>query len=410
MSSDRASRPLHPSVWGLRFVSVEAASGIVLLLAALVALAWVNSPWSASYTPLWHFDLLPALAAYLPEHDLTFAVNDGLMTVFFLVVGLEIRREIHDGALSDPKVATLPIVAALGGVVVPALLYLLVNRDPATRHGWGIPTATDIAFAVGVLALLGRRVPPALRMLLLTLAIIDDIVAILVIAFFYSGGIVWRGLTLAGGGVALVLLMQSAGIGRALFYLVPGAIIWYGLLKSGVHPTLAGVILGLLTPATARFGRWKHHGGSVSEEDAPVTRIEARLHPYVAFGIMPLFALANAGVSFRGLELNSPGVLAVFAGIVLGLVAGKPIGVLAATYAAVRLKVCALPQGITVRHALLLGLLAGIGFTVAIFIANLAFAEPMLLAVAKVAILIASATAATLGFAFGHLLPNHAKD
>src|SRR5262249_20523974 len=271
MSSDRASRALHPSLWGLRFISVEAASGLVLLFAALVALAWANSPWSASYTRLWHFDLLPALAAWLPEHDLRFAVNDGLMTVFFLVVGLEIRREIHDGALADPKVATLPVVAALGGVVVPALLYLLVNRDPATRHGWGIPTATDIAFAVGVLSLLGRRVPPALRLLLLTLAIIDDVVAILVIAFFYSGGIVWRGLTFAGGGVALVLLMQSAGISRALFYVLPAAIIWYGLLKSGVHPTLAGVILGLLTPATVHFGRHKHRLPAPPPARAPPT-------------------------------------------------------------------------------------------------------------------------------------------
>src|SRR5262244_479777 len=174
MSSERTARPLHPTLWGLRFVSIEAASGIVLLIAAAVAFAWANSPWGDSYADLWHFDLLPALARYLPEHDLHFAVNDGLMTVFFLVVGLEIRREIHDGSLSDPKVATLPVIAALGGVIAPALIYLLLNTDPATRHGWGIPTATDIAFAVGVLSLLGRGVPPALRMLLLTLAIIDD--------------------------------------------------------------------------------------------------------------------------------------------------------------------------------------------------------------------------------------------
>jgi NhaA family Na+:H+ antiporter len=403
MSSERASRPLQPTLWGLRFVSVEAASGVVLLAAAAVAFLWANSPWSDSYGALWHFDLLPALARYLPEHDLHFAVNDGLMTVFFLVVGLEIRREIHDGSLSDPKVATLPVIAALGGVIAPALIYLLLNTDPATHHGWGIPTATDIAFAVGVLSLLGRAVPPALRMLLLTLAIIDDIVAILVIAFFYSSGIEWGGLLIVAEGIILVFLMQWAGIGRALFYVLPGALVWYGLLRAGVHPTLAGVILGLLTPATARFGR-KWRRDTPRDEIAPVTRVEARLHPYVAFGIMPLFALANAGVNLQGLELSSHASLAVASGIVLGLVAGKPLGVLLASFLAVRARLCARPAELTARHMLLLGTLAGIGFTMSIFIANLAFHDAQLLAVAKFAILIASVLAATLGFAFGALL------
>ena len=408
MGSERTSRVLHPSVWLLRFISVEAGSGIVLLLAAAVALVWANSPWSTGYAALWHFDLLPSLAHYLPEHDLHFAVNDGLMTVFFLVVGLEIRRELHDGSLSDPKVATLPIVAALGGVIVPALLYVLLNRDPVTRRGWGIPTATDIAFAVGVLSLLGRGIPPALRMLLLTLAIIDDIVAILVIAFFYSSGIAWAELALVAAGVVLVLLLQWASIGRALFYVMPGAIVWYGLLRSGVHPTLAGVILGLLTPASARFGRRRDE--PATDELAPVTRVEARLHPYVAFGIMPLFALANAGVSLEGLDLTSGSALAVASGIVLGLVAGKPAGVLLASLLAVRLRLCELPPGVTWGHAVLLGLLAGIGFTMSIFIANLAFGDPALLAVAKFAILLASALAATLGFLCGSLLPRSARD
>ena len=408
MGSKRTFRVVHATLWPLRFISVEAGSGIVLLVAAAVALVWANSPWSAGYAALWHFDLLPSLARYLPEHDLHFAVNDGLMTVFFLVVGLEIRRELHDGSLSDPKVATLPVVAALGGVIVPAVIYVLLNRDPATRHGWGIPTATDIAFAVGVLSLLGRGMPPALRMLLLTLAIIDDIAAILVIAFFYSSGIAWAGLAIVAEGVVLVLLMQWASIGRALFYVLPGAIVWYGLLRSGVHPTLAGVILGLLTPATARFGRWRG-SALVTPELAPATRVGARLHPYVAFGIMPLFALANAGVSLEGLELSSASALAVASGIVLALVAGKPAGVLLASFLAVRLRLCELPQDVGWRHALLLGLLGGIGFTMSIFIANLAFTDPKLLAVAKFAILLASALAATLGFAFGALLPKTAR-
>jgi len=409
MSSEQTSRPLHPSHWPLRFISVEAGSGIVLLVAAALALAWANSPWSASYAALWHFDLLPALERFLPEHDLYFAVNDGLMTVFFLVVGLEIRREIHDGSLSDPRVATLPIIAALGGVIVPALIYVALNRDAATRHGWAIPTATDIAFAVGVLSLLGRGIPPALRMLLLTLAIIDDVVAILVIAFFYSRGIEWTGLLVVAAGVALVLLMQRAGIGRALLYVLPGALVWYGLLRTGVHPTLAGVILGLLTPATARFGGERRGEEPATDEHAPVPHVEARLHPYVAFGIMPLFALANAGVNLAALDVRSGPALAVTSGVVLGLVAGKPIGVLLATFLAVRARLATLPSGLGRRHALLLGILAGIGFTMSIFIANLAFDDPKLLAAAKFAILVASALAATFGFGLGYLLRRRAE-
>jgi NhaA family Na+:H+ antiporter len=202
----------HADYWPLRFISVEAASGVVLLLAAALALGWENSPWASSYEALRHLKLGFGIAQYLPESDLHFWVNDGLMTVFFLVVGLEIRREIHDGSLSDPKVAALPMIAAVGGVIVPALLYVLLNTDPVARRGWAIPTATDIAFAVGILSLVGKGVPSALRMLLLTLAIIDDIAAILVIAFFYSSGIAYAGLGLVAAGVVLALLMQRQGL------------------------------------------------------------------------------------------------------------------------------------------------------------------------------------------------------
>src|SRR5215469_6357988 len=247
------ARTAHSNVWLLRFVSVEAASGTVLVLAAVVAFVWANSPWAFAYEAPWHIELGFGLERYLPHHNLRFWVNDGLMTIFFLVVGLEIRREMHDGALSHPRVATLPIVAAAGGVLVPALIYLLVSL-PGTRRGWAIPTATDIAFALGVLSLIGR-VPATLRMLLLTLAIVDDIAAILVIAFFYSSGIAPGGLLLAAAGVALVLLLQWLSVRPALAYVVPGAIVWFGMLSAGVHPAVAGVVLGLLTPASARFGR-----------------------------------------------------------------------------------------------------------------------------------------------------------
>jgi Na+:H+ antiporter, NhaA family len=392
----------HASLWPLRFISVEAASGVVLLLAAAVALAWANSPLAHAYEALWHLQLGLGVSHLLPAHDLHFWVNDGLMTVFFLVVGLEIRRELHDGALSDPRVAALPIIAAIGGVLVPALVYILINADPDARRGWAIPTATDIAFAVGVLSLVGR-VPAALRMLLLTLAIIDDIAAILVIAFFYSSGIAAMGLAIVAGGVLLVLLLQWLAVRSALAYVLPGVIVWYGMLSAGMHPALAGVILGLLTPARAAFGR--RRAPLPADTPSPVQRLEAALHPYVAFGIMPLFALANAGVNLAGLDLTDRAPLTVSAGVVAGLVLGKPVGIVLAALCAVRLGWCSLPQDVSWRHIAMLGLLGGIGFTMAIFIANLAFEDAVLLAAAKFAVLIASALAAVLGFILGRLAP-----
>jgi Na+:H+ antiporter, NhaA family len=391
----------HPDYWPLRFISVEAASGVVLLLAAALALGWANSPWAPSYEALWHLPLGFGIAQYLPASDLHFWVNDGLMTVFFLLVGLEIRREIHDGALSDPKVAVLPIIAAVGGVLVPALVYILFNTEPLTRQGWAIPTATDIAFAVGILALVGKGIPSALRMLLLTLAIIDDIAAILVIAFFYSSGIAFMSLGLDVVGVVLVLIMQRLGISWALAYVIPGTLMWYGMLSAGMHPTLTGVLLGLLTPVTANFGRKKCIDPTAI---APVHQVEATLHPWVAFGIMPLFAFANAGVSLSGLDLSGQ-PLTVAVGIVAGLVLGKPIGIVLAALAAVSLKVCTLPEEVAWRHMVLLGLLGGIGFTMSIFISNLAFQDPVLLSAAKLAVLIASGVAAVLGLLLGRLQP-----
>jgi NhaA family Na+:H+ antiporter len=395
--------PPHAALWPLRFISVEAMSGVVLLAAAAIALAWANSPWAAAYEALWHLKLSLGVAELLPARDLHFWVNDGLMSVFFLVVGLEIRREMHDGSLSDPRVATLPIVAAVGGVVFPALLYLLFNMDPPARRGWAIPTATDIAFAVGVLSLIGKAVPPALRMLLLTLAIIDDIAAILVIAFVYSSGIAVGGLLVVAAGVLGVLLLQWLGVQAALAYVLPGAVVWFGMLLAGMHPTLAGVLLGLLTPATSAFGRAQRDAGARPATESPVVRVEAMLHPWVAFGVMPLFALANAGVSLQGVDLSAAAPLAVGAGIVSGLVLGKPIGIVLASIAAVRLQWCALPEGVRWTHMVLIGLLGGIGFTMSIFIANLAFDDPALLAAAKFAVLVASALAATLGLLLGRL-------
>ena len=375
-------------------------SGIVLLAAAAVALLWANSPWQSAYEALWHLELGFGVARLLPAHDLHFLVNDALMSVFFLVVGLEIRREMHDGALSDVRVATLPLIAATGGVIVPALVYVLINTDSAARRGWAIPTATDIAFAVGVLSLAGKAVPPALRLLLLTLAIIDDIAAILVIAFVYSSGIALPGMAIAAAGVLGVLGLQSLGVRSVPAYLLPGAVVWFGMLRAGVHPTLAGVLLGLLTPATTAFGRARSAPAPPAIE-SPLMRVEAMLHPWVAFGVMPLFALANAGVRFDGLALTSATPLAVASGIVAGLVLGKPLGIALSSIAAVRLRLCALPEGIGWTHVVLLGLLGGIGFTMSIFISNLAFKDPRLLASAKFAVLVASTLAAVLGLLLG---------
>src|SRR5215469_18778845 len=242
----------------------------MLLAAAAIALACANSRLSHAYEALWQWR--PSFGVpLLPAYDLRFWVNDGLMTIFFLLVGLEIRREIHDGSLSNPRIATLPIVAAAGGVLVPALLYILVGNTPLVRRGWAIPTATDIAFAVGVLSLI-PRVPTALRLLLLTLAIVDDIAAVLIIALFYSGGIAASGLLEIAVGVLLVLAMQWLGVRAALAYTVPGAIVWFGMLQAGVHPTLTGVLLGLLTPATVVFGRSRGGLAARGATEAPVVR------------------------------------------------------------------------------------------------------------------------------------------
>ena len=415
-----------------RFLHIEAASGVLLMLAAAIALLWANSSAADSYHALWHTPLTIGLGSQVASQSLHFWINDALMAVFFLVVGMEIRREIHEGALANLKLAALPLAAALGGVMVPALIYVALNPDPAQLRGWAVPTATDIAFAVGVLALLGRSIPGNVRVLLLALAIIDDVVAVLIIAAFYSGGLDFSGLLVAGLGVLMVLGLQQIGVGSAWAYVVPGAVLWAGLLKTGVHPTLVGVVLGLMTPVlparmrempveTVKRALLELEAGAAlkphemtlplrlirraqREMLPPVTRVQMALHPWVAFGVMPLFALANAGVTLEGVDLNLDGAQAVTLGVLLALVVGKPLGVVAASWLAVRLGWCSLPQGVTWSGVWLVGLLAGIGFTMSIFIANLAFADPNLLGAAKLGVLLASLVAATLGLAWGCLL------
>ncbi|MBA1231954.1 Na+/H+ antiporter NhaA [Pseudomonas viridiflava] len=417
-----------------RFSHIEAVSGIVLLLAALAALVWANSPVAHTYDHFWHTQVSLGFGDFQISQSLHFLVNDGLMTIFFLVVGAEIRQEIRDGALASMKLATLPLGAALGGVMMPAIIFIALNHGTAANAGWAVPTATDIAFAVGVLALLGKSIPSGVRIMLLALAIIDDIVAILIIAVFYTESLNYTGLLIAVCGLALVLVLQRMGIGKAYAYVVPGAIVWFGLLKTGVHPTLAGVILGLMTPVNSRpaterpldtigrtfhelMGRFSH-----AKEDPkalaeplkqlrhaqrevlpPVLRVQVALHPWVAFGVMPLFALANAGVSLAGANLDEAMPQSVFIGVMLALVLGKPLGVILASLALVKLNICKLPEGVTWAGVGLVGLLAGIGFTMSIFIASLAFSDPSLLSSAKLSVLAASSIAAVIGLIWGKI-------
>lgn len=414
-----------------RFLHIEAISGIVLLLAAAGALIWANSPFAESYAHVWHTPIGVSVGTATFSHSLHFWINDGLMTVFFLVVGMEIRREIHEGALSSPALASLPLVAAAGGVAVPAMIYLGINSDPSLQHGWAIPTATDIAFAVGVLALLGRSIPGSLRIFLLALAIIDDIAAVLIIAVFYSSGFDYTGLLVAGLGIAVVIGFQVIGIASAFSYVLPGVIVWYGLLMSGAHPTLSGVALGLMTPvilrprreppveiatrALSEFGE-RSHAPTIDLHDLvapvrrleeaqrdllpPVVRVQAALHPWVAFGVMPLFALANAGVALNGVDLDGRS-LSVLAGVTIALVVGKPVGILLGSWIAVRTGLSRLPPGVTWLGLLVVGCLAGIGFTMSIFIAMLAFDDANLLGAAKLGVLLASLVAAVIGLLLG---------
>ena len=376
-----SQRPYSPLSRLVDFLRVEAASGFVLLAAAAAALIWANSSASDSYQALWQLPLHFSVGRLRTDEPLRFWINDGLMTFFFLLVGLEIRRELHEGALSDLKQAALPAIAAFGGVLVPALIYTAFNANTSLWKGWAVPTATDIAFAVGVLALLGKRVPPALRVLLLAIAIIDDIVAILVIAFFYSHGLGIAGLLIAAAATtALAKLSRSVVLSVVL-----ASAIWGGLLWAGVHPALAGVIAGLLTPVSKAL------------------RVEHGLHPWVAFGIMPLFALSNAGVNVGQLNLHANTTLPLVAGVVVGLVVGKPLGILSATVLAVRLNWCALPAGVRYKHVAVVGCLGGIGFTMAIFVSQLAFGDAANLMTAKVAILIGSTVAAIVGLMAGRV-------
>jgi NhaA family Na+:H+ antiporter len=343
-----------------RFLHVEASSGIVLLTCTAVALGLANSPAAAWFASLWKTAVSVSVGGFTIAGDVGhLVINDGLMTIFFLVVGLEIKRHMVHGELRDPRKALLPMFAALGGVALPAAIYLAFQWGEPGQRGWAVPMATDIAFVVGFLALFGSRVPFGLKILLLSLAIVDDLIAVLIIAFVFTETIAWIWLMFAGVAFGVIYLFQRIGVRAISVYVPVGAFIWFAFLQAGVHPTVAGVMLGLLTPARAWLG----------EVSSPLQRLEDGLHPWVAFGIMPLFALANAGVRLEASALAEPVAMAV----AVSLAIGKPVGILLLCLLAVRSGLTSLPDGVTWPMLAGGACLAGIGFTMALFLNSLAF-------------------------------------
>ncbi|MGQ0745031.1 MAG: Na+/H+ antiporter NhaA [Acidimicrobiales bacterium] len=396
------------------FLATEAAGGVVVLVAALVAVAWANSPWRGGYARLWAVELGFQVGPFSLTEDLRHWINDAAMALFFFVVGLEIKREIVHGELRQFRVAALPILAAVGGMLIPASIYLAVAGGEASR-GWGVPMATDIAFAVGVLALLGPRVPTALKLFLLTLAIVDDIGAIGVIAVFYSDDVALRFLLAAGVLILVMLALRRLRVVWLVPFLILGAGVWLMTLLSGVHATIAGVTLGLLAPATplAAASTAREWAMDLGDEPSPAElgtmvklakdsmstaeRLEHRLHPWTSFAVVPAFALANAGVAFGSSGQGAAGLASVSVAVVLGLVLGKTIGIAGFSWMAVRVGLARLPEGTTWPMIVGVSALGGIGFTVSLFIAELAFAPGPVQDAAKVGILLASVAAALLG-------------
>ncbi len=415
----------------VRFTRIEAASGLVLLLAAIVAIVWANSRWSATYFEILETPLVIDFGPFQFDEDFQHLINDGLMAIFFFVVGLEIKRQVVHGDLSDPKTASLPVMAAVGGMIFPALIYIWINLDAgeAAIRGWGVPMATDIAFAVGVLAILGSRIPSGARLFLLTLAIADDIGAITIIAIFYTDELKLGYLVMAIGGLFLAVVATRVGVRSLAFYVPLGVIVWFLTFESGVHATLAGVALGLLTPArpmypshefdrraraildsfpdepdTPEAREHADHEALLlseisSEAVAPLSRLEYRLQIWSSFLVVPLFALANAGVDFRGIDIGDALTSTVAMGVTAGLVLGKTIGISLLSFVTVKTGLGRLPEGTGWLHIVGLSVVSGIGFTVALFIASLAFEDPALNDLAKVGIFAGSLLAGAVGAA-----------
>ncbi len=402
-------------------MAIEAASGVVLVVATIIALVWANSPWSDVYHEILDLHLVIDFGdTHILDESVEHLINDGLMAIFFFVVGMEIKRELVAGELRDPRAAALPTIAAVGGMVVPALFFFALNTSGPEANGWGIPMATDIAFALGVMSLLGKRVPTQLKLFLLALAIVDDVGAIAVIAIFYTAEINVPWLTTAGLLLVLVYIMQRVKIWYVPIYTAIGVVIWYATLESGVHATIAGVALGLLTPAMPLQREVKPDeivGTVVDPKDLDAAsarraslfvresvsvaeRLETLIHPFSSFVILPLFALANAGIELSSEGIRDASTSSVTLGIILGLVVGKTLGVTLFSWAAVRLGISTLPRNVTWPMMTAVAMFAGIGFTVALFITGLAYDGDSLEVFdtqARMGILLASLVASVLG-------------
>jgi NhaA family Na+:H+ antiporter len=405
-----------------RFIHIQGISSILLLGAAITALVWANSPWQDSYHHVWEMELTLSRLR-LPVHTW---INDALMAIFFFLVGMEIKHEIVHGELADMRRAALPIFGALGGMIVPALLYMALNVGHEGQHGWGVPMATDIAFSLGVLGMV-KGVPQDLKIFLLTLAIADDIGAIAVIAIFYSDSLHVESLVIGLLLLTVIFLLRKVGISQPVLYFMLGAGFWVAILRSGIHATIAGVVLGFMVPTTAtlslrefqetgleiveRFRRALAEGdektaknllGSIEQlvqgTESPSELLTRKLNDWVSFLVLPLFALANAGVTFSGGAWHELLTSRIAWGILLGLVVGKPLGIIAFARLAVRTGLAQLPNGVTWRQLSAVGILAGIGFTVSIFISSLAFDDASHILQAKTAVLMASLLAGVLGY------------
>jgi NhaA family Na+:H+ antiporter len=411
-----------------KFIHLEYTSGIVLLLSVIVAIVWANSAFADSYHHLWELQLSIGFDQYIFNQPLHIWINDGLMVIFFFVIGLELKREFMDGELSSAKKAALPMVAALGGMIVPALFYFSINQGTDAAHGWGIPMATDIAFALALLSIAGKHIPGSVKVFLSALAVADDLGAVLVIAFFYTAELNFIPLAIAGLFLVMMLMGNRLGIRSTAFYLLMGLVVWMGFLLSGVHATIAGVLTAFTIPAATKidelvYARKLRNLVSDFEKEipsnstlttpqqhqtieqikdlslaaeTPLQKIEYALHPWVAFAIMPLFALANSGMVI-GADFFTAILNPVSIGVMMGLIGGKFIGILLFTWLMVKFKVSKLPAQSSWSHIIGVALLGGVGFTMSLFISNLAFTDVAMINQAKYGILLASITAGILG-------------
>lgn len=422
------------------YVHTEEAGAFALLAAAIAALLWANSPWSDFYFAFWHNHIAFDIAFFHPDEDLEHVVNDGLMAIFFFVVGLEIKRELLHGELSSVRGALLPAAGAIGGMVGPALIYLAFNGTSGEgSQGWGIPMATDIAFALGVLALLGRRIPGELRIFLLGLAVADDLGAIAVIAVYYSESISWMNLALSAGVFVVMGASIKLGVRVSGYYVLMAVVMWLFLLESGIHATLAGVAVAALVPARPLIQRREYADrvdallvglkeadsagndevaeGIVQEierlssgTEGPLERLEGQFHPWVSFAILPLFALANAGIVFSTDTLSSAVGSPVTLGAFVGLTVGKVVGIFGVTWLAVRVGIGRLPANVTWSQIFGVALLAGIGFTVSVFISGIAFDDRGLVDLAKIGVFSASVLAGVVGYVWLRVVGGRAGD